>query len=50
MECEHGDLGVLATVEDLVVGGVPALDDLQSAVGSAAEMLPQAVAERYRPP
>ncbi|WSQ24586.1 hypothetical protein OG612_41570 [Streptomyces sp. NBC_01527] len=37
MECEHGDLGVLAVgagedalaaVEDLVVGGVPALDDL----------------------
>lgn len=37
MECERGDLGVLAVgagedalaaVEDLVVGGVPALDDL----------------------
>jgi hypothetical protein len=48
MECEHGDLGVLAVgadedalaaVEDLVVGGVPVLDDPQSAVDLAAEML-----------
>jgi hypothetical protein len=48
MECEHGDLGVLAVgadedalaaVEDLVVGGVPVLDDVQSAVDLAAEML-----------
>jgi hypothetical protein len=48
MECRHGDLralavrageDALAALEDLVVGGVPALDDLQSAVDLAPEML-----------
>src|SRR5258708_11900338 len=47
MEREHGDLGVLAVVPgndalaavvDLVVGGVPVLDDLQAGVDLAAEL------------
>jgi hypothetical protein len=48
VEREHGDLGVLAVVAgddalaavvDLVVGGVPVLDDLQPAVDLAAQLL-----------
>ena len=48
VEGEHGDLGVLAvvpgedalaSVEDLVVGGVPVLHDLQAGVDLAAELL-----------
>jgi hypothetical protein len=47
VEREHGDLGVLAVVAgedplaavvDLVVGGVPVLDDLQAGVDLAAEL------------
>jgi hypothetical protein len=47
MEREHGDLSVLAVVAgdhalaavvDLVVGGVPVLDDLQAGVDLAAQL------------
>jgi hypothetical protein len=49
VEREHGDLGVLAVVSgedalaavvDLVVGGVPVLDDLQAGVDLAAQRRP----------
>jgi hypothetical protein len=48
VEREHGDLGMfavgpgedaLAAVVDLVIGGVPVLDDLQAAVYLAPELL-----------
>jgi hypothetical protein len=55
VEREHGDLGVLAVVsgepalavvEDLVVGGVPVLHDLQAGVDLAAELLARHVRQR----
>jgi hypothetical protein len=60
VEREHGDLGVLAVaagddalaaVVDLVVGGVPVLDDLQADVDLPAQLrVGEVIAGEDRPP